>query len=459
MVLSVLLCFSLVVSVDAASMWSQTYGGADDDVAYSLVATSDGGYAMAGFTCSFDGEGFEFLLVKTDSDGVMEWNKTYGNPGAGWESNHAYSLVATSDGGYALAGETWSFGAGMADYWLVKTDSSGNVQWNRTYGGDNVDKAESVVATSDGGFVIAGIQWSFEPYGVWLVKTDASGNMQWNKTYEGTEDEGDDIPRSVIATPDGGYALTGGPWFIKTDALGNVQWNITYGGKEITVNGTYSFESYATYALVAASDGGYALAGSAVNYIGEPPEIIPLGITEWSAYTKGRRTDGESSVGSLVEASDEGYTTANEESYLLQGLWLVKTDALGNMQWNRTYNGTGDAWACSLVATSDGGYALSGWTGLVKTDASGVMEWNRTYSEQYWDFVYSLVEASDGGFALAGEKRLHPPFGVSQADLWLVKTDEFGIVPEYSSLLVPALVLTATAFIIIKKKRLLRTCS
>jgi hypothetical protein len=440
MVLFILLCSSLVISVYAASMWSQTYGGTDDDVAYSLIATSDGGYAMAGSTSSFDGEGIEFWLVKTDSDGVMEWNKTYGNPGAGWESNHAYSLVATSDGGYALAGETWSFGAGMSDYWLVKTDASGNMQWNRTYGGDNVDKAESLVATSDGGYALAGHASSFGTGGVWLVKTDASGNMQWNKTYEGTV--GDDRPRSVIATPDGGYALTGGPWFIKTDAFGNMQWNRTYSwGEETTVNGTYSFESYGTYGLVATPDGGYALAGFAVNYTGEPPVEIPLDSTERGAHR------------SLVKAADKGYTMANEESYLLQGMWLVKTDALGNMLWNKTYNGTGDSWACSLVATSDGGYALSGWTGLVKTDANGVMEWNRTYSEQYWTFGYSLVEASDGGFALAGEKRLYPPFSVSQADFWLIKTDELGVVPEYSSLFVPALVLTATAVLIIGGER------
>jgi len=121
-ILFVLITLPLIGSVGASSeLWSQTYGGEYGDIAYSLVETSDGGYALAGVTSSFGAGLSDFWLVKTDSSGNMEWNQTYG----GTEYEVAYSLVATSDGGYALAGSTRSFGAGGYDFWLVKTDANG----------------------------------------------------------------------------------------------------------------------------------------------------------------------------------------------------------------------------------------------------------------------------------------------------------------------------------------------
>jgi len=165
---------------------------------------------------------------------------------------------------------------------------------------------------------------------------------------------------------------------------------------------------------------------------------------------------------SLVEALDGGYTIAgytilpdsNTGSF-----WLAKTDALGNMQWNITYVGVGGDLPCLLVTTSDVGYAIAtssktkigadgGDFSLVKTDASGNIQWNQTYGGTGTDVSYSLIATSDGGYALAGWT---DSFGAGEKDFWLVKTDALGVVPEYSSLLIPALVLTATAFIIINK--------
>jgi hypothetical protein len=361
-----------------------TYGGTGEDKAYALVATSDGGYALAGTIDSFGAGGGDFWLVKTDVNGVMQWNRTYG--GAGDEL--AYSLVVTSDGGYALAGYTGSYGA--RDFLLVKTDALGNMKWNRTFGGTGDDWANSLVVTSDGGYALAGV-WNFSSYfdlddracsgDFWLVKTDASGNMLWNKTYGGTLG---DWASSLVVTSDGGYALAGkansfngydGPaWLVKTDSLGNMEWNKTYG------EAFYHFVE----SLVVTSDGGYALAGYALN-------------------------------------SNEDY-------------WLVKTDALGNMEWNQTYNsGRAIDNAHSVIETTDGGYAILGNIGifdaggrdfwLVKTDALGNMEWNQTYGGGEWDYAYSVVEASDGGYALAGETS---SFGAGWGDFWLIRTDSMG---------------------------------
>ena len=413
-VLFVLFASSLTVLVNAEPswvMWSKTFGGVDYDQAYSLVKTSDGGYAIAGNTWSFGTGGSDFWLVKTDESGNMEWNQTYG--GAGYDS--ASSLVRTSDEGFALAGQTESFGAGLGDFLLVKTDESGNMEWSRTYGGVGRDIANSLVQTSDGGYAIAGDTYSFGAGedDFWLVKTDGSGNMQWNRTYGGGQS---DWASSVVQTNDGGYAIagrtfsfgTGGSsdfWLIKTDGSGNVEWNHTYGG---TGNDR-------AYSLIKASDGGYALAG----------------------------------VFNSFGAGENGF-------------WLVKTDSLGSMEWNKTYGR--EAGVNALVETADGGYALTGGTSslgfgnsdvwLVKTDGSGNMQWNHVYGGERDDGATSLVETSDGGYALAGNTQ---SFGAGGSDVWFIRTNEQGI-PEFPSW-APMLLTLATLAVILAvyRKRLPKT--
>jgi hypothetical protein len=207
--------------------WNKTYGGTYGEWALALMQTNDGGYALAGITGSF-GAGGDSWLVKTDASGNMQWNQTYG----GINTDDTFALVQTTDGGYALAGQTLSFGAGNWDFWLVKTDASGTMQWNRTYGGTDWDVALALVQTSDGGYALAGWTMSFGAGNrdYWLVKTDAAGNMQWNKTYGGTDY---DEAYALVQTSDGGYALAGytisfgvgssnDSWLVETDASGNI---------------------------------------------------------------------------------------------------------------------------------------------------------------------------------------------------------------------------------------------
>jgi len=307
-----------------SQVWSETFGGAGDEWAFSVIQTSDGGYAIAGYTDSFGVGNMDFWLVKTDSFGNQEWNKTYGGAGYDWAS----SLVQTSDGGYVIAGSTNSSGEWGYDFWLVKTDSSGNQQWNKTYGGTNHDYASSVVQTIDGGYALAGIANSFGDGGyafsgfrdvfivgnadAWLVKTDSSGNELWNKTFGEFHDDG---AFSVIQTSDGGYALAGitnssgagfeDVWLIKTDASGNVIWNKTYGG---TLNDE-------AYFVMQTKDEGYALAGA----------TYALNAGLWDA-------------------------------------WLIKTDFSGNILWTQVHGGVGDDQAISLVLTGEGEFVLTGST-------------------------------------------------------------------------------------------------
>jgi hypothetical protein len=155
--------------------WNQHYGGTEWDYAYAMVQTNDGGYALAGETNSFGSGGFDFWLVKTDALGTMAWNRTFG----GVNDDSAYAIVQTADGGYALAGTTASFGAGRNDFWLVKTDPDGNMEWNKTYGGVGDESVYAMVQTLGAGYALAGSTTSFGAgnFDIWLVGTNSHGEV------------------------------------------------------------------------------------------------------------------------------------------------------------------------------------------------------------------------------------------------------------------------------------------
>lgn len=355
--------------------WNRTYGGIQPDMAYSVQQTNDNGFAIVGHTSSFGAGSADFWLVKTDTDGNTQWNKTYGGLGR----DEAYSIQQTSDGGYILGGSTRSFGAGSSDFWLVKINSSGELMWNKTYGGLFFDIAYSVQRTSDGGYVVAGSTDSLgsgsEDF--WVVKTDPNGGMQWNKTYGGLYDE---VAYSVQQTSEEGYIVCGYTssfgagyedfWLLKIDPNGNILLNKTYGGEN----------SECAYLVQQTNDNGYVIAGS--------------------TYSLGTELD----------------------------VWLVKTDSSGNMQWNKTYGGTLDEEANAVRQTSDGGYIIAGFTDsftdnrdiwLIKTDSSGNIEWSQTYGGAEKDEAYCVRQTNDDGYIIAGTTY---SFGASwDPDFWLIR--------------------------------------
>jgi hypothetical protein len=186
------------------TLWTRTYGGSGADYAVSVKQTvPDGGYIMAGYTTSF-GEGGDVYLIKVNSSGDTLWTKSYGS--ADWEVGS--SVDQTSDGGYIIAGWTNFFGAGLQDVYLIRTDASGETLWTKTHGGSGGENSFSVQQTSDGGFIIAGATNSFGmgSSDVYLIKTDSSGDSVWTKTYGGTSTE---IGVSVHQTLDDGYIIAG----------------------------------------------------------------------------------------------------------------------------------------------------------------------------------------------------------------------------------------------------------
>jgi predicted secreted protein len=400
LIIGILVSFAFLSAVcpsaRANSTWDKTYGGAESDTAAGeTVQASDGGYAILGDTSSLGAGGSDFWLIKTDADGNMQWNKTYGGTG----TEKSGDMCLTSDGGYAMSGYTTSIGAGGQDFWLVKTDAAGNMLWNMTYGGTGNEYAYHVEQTLDGGYALLGQTSSLGAGGndFWLVKTDASGNMQWNQTYGGP---GNDIGIHVLQTVEGGYALAGSTssfgagsndaWLIKTDAAGNMQWNKTYGGTGMEFG----------QCLEPTSDGGYAIACITTSF----------------------------GAGSLDS-------------------WLIKLDSSGNIEWNMTYGGPESDAPTHFIQTEDEGYAIVGFTtvgsdqnaSLIKTDAFGNMEWNQTYGGTGTEIAYALLKTNDGYYLLTINTN---SFGAGNNDIWLVS-----VVPEGLTIGVMLLLSTVAAIV------------
>lgn len=215
--------------LDAAGnkLWSKTYGGASDDTARAVRTTSDGGYVLAGRTKSFGAGSDDGWCVKIDGSGNIVWEKAYG----GLKTDMFTNILPAPDGGWILVGRTSSYGAGLNDGWCVKIDESGNVAWQRTYGGSADDYFYDIQPTAEHGCLLAGWTKSFGAGSAdaWCLKLDGDGNVIWEKTYGGSAQ---DTVGSALATSDGGYLLVGTTstfgagssdgWHLKIDANGEI---------------------------------------------------------------------------------------------------------------------------------------------------------------------------------------------------------------------------------------------
>jgi len=340
-----------------------------------VIIAADGGYLLAGNTDSKGAGGLDAYLIKTDANGNLQWDKTFG----GSANDNASALTIAPDGGYLLAGSTTSKGAGERDAYLIKTDANGNLQWDKTYGGSGSDFAFAIEIAPDGGYLLAGETRSkgAGSADAYLIKTDANGNLQWDKTFGDSEF---DSVVDIATRADGGYVLAGrtsikgaensDAYLIKTDGNGNLQWEKTYGGASFDL----------AYALTIAPDGGYLLAGSTIS----------KGAGNFDAY-------------------------------------LIKTDANGNLQWDKTYGGSEDDIAHALTIAPDGGYLLTGSTRskgagfddawLIKTDANGNLQWEKTYGGSENDQAIAIAPTKGCGYIIAGS---------SNSEFYLIKTDSEG---------------------------------
>ncbi|MCL0065559.1 hypothetical protein M1N79_01555 [Dehalococcoidia bacterium] len=319
--------------------WGRTFGGPYPDEAKSVRQTTCGGFIIAGRTSSFGAGESDFWLIKTDPDGNKEWSRTFG--GADWDGGN--SVQQMHDGGFIMTGWTRSFGAGESDFWLIKTDPQGNEQWSQTFGGADEDRAASVQETACGGFIMAGRTESFGAglSDLWLVKTDAQGDEEWTETF-GRRCQ--DIASAVQQTADGGFIIAGHTclcppcprlrdfWLIKTDPQGNEEWSRTFGARG----------SDRAWSVQQTADGGFVIAGDittlwisrSVPLGAVPPEPVtciwvvntdPHGNIQW---TQNFGTLGENDEArSVKQTACGGFIIAGYTSSFGAGksdFWLIK---------------------------------------------------------------------------------------------------------------------------------------
>lgn len=292
-----------LIKLDATGniLWEETYGGTNNEYCYSVTMAPDGGYLMVGCTASDDGDvtvnhgDIDFWLVKVNSLGILEWQKTYGGSAA----EEAYSAETVPTGGFVVTGYTESNDGnvtgnhGMRDYWVIKVDNAGNLEWQKTLGGSFQEEARSIRATADGGFIVAGQSRSndFDVTGnhlqtgntidFWIVKLSNTGNIQWQKCYGGYFNE---LAFSIAPTPDGGYIVAGSVeswdgdvkctpkyvdfWIVKLSSTGQMEWQKIIGG-------SYFDEAYS---IEPVPSGGYVVAGvtSSPEIEGYHPDVNSL---------------------------------------------------------------------------------------------------------------------------------------------------------------------------------------
>ena len=343
--------------------WEQTYGGVDHDWGTSGQQTTDGGYIITGSTSSFGNGQSDVYLIKTDNNGDTLWTKTFG----GLEEDEGRSVQQTIDGGYIITGLTSSLVNGLVIYkyiWLIKTDINGVEEWNITFFGNTGEKSgNSVQQTSDGGYIITGRIYSLgNSLDLSLIKTNNYGDSLWTKTFGGLDqDEG----CSIQQTTDGGYIVTGRTqslgngdddvWLIKTDGNGQEQWSQTFGG-------LYDDRGSSVQQT---SDGGYIVTGKTHSF-GNGESDVWLIKTDGNGTEQWTQTFGDVDYDegeSVQQTSDGGYIITgwtNSFGNGQQDVWLIKTDGNGTEQWNHTFGGINDDWGFSVQQTSDGGYIITG---------------------------------------------------------------------------------------------------
>jgi len=359
--------------------WYETFGGNNTDNAECFIQTSNGCYVIVGSTRSYGAGHRDIWLIKTDTNGNELWNQTFG----GNEEDVAHCIIEAGDKGYVIVGYARSYGRGMEDVWVIKTDENGNELWNRTFGGGNTEWGKCIIEGHNG-YVIIGTTYSFGEgeEDVWMIKTDENGNELWNRTFGGNSV---DWGEAVIRTNDEGYIIIGSTssygaglldvWMIKTDENGNELWNRTFGNCSMDRGQD----------VILAKDGGFILTGES------RPDI-----TVWD------------------------------------DIFLLKTDDKGDMQWSKSYDTPDQDLAYSIIQTDDGSYLIGGTTHsfgagnfkawLVKTDGDGDQIWNKTFGKRGREAVNCVIQAVDGSYMLVGDTG---SFGAGKEDAWLIKCQDY----------------------------------
>ncbi len=420
---------------DLSVEWIKTFGGSNEDSALSVVEATDGGYVIAGYTQSTDGDittktatDSDFWVLKLTQDGDISWSKTYG----GTADERAEKIIATKDGGYAIVGYNRSndgdvaVNEGLQDYWILKIDAGGEIQWEKSFGFSGIDRAFSVIQTNDNGYFITGFldvtasdgggndgplaNKSSQKHGVgefWGIKLNASGDKEWRRYFGGTDN---DRSYDVIQTVDNGFLMIGSSesesgsaetsdisvnigsydyWAVKIDAQGNLVWEKTYGGSEIDI----------AYGIAPVGDGTYIIVGDS------------------------RSAD--------VNVSD---AKGNAD------LWIIQIDDNGKLLWEKTLGGTQFDTGRGIHKTKDGHFLITGNSRSNDIDLDknngqsdvlsiiinnkGDILWKSILGGSQAEFATGCIETKDNKIIIAGNSESNDfdiPENKGSKDLILIK--------------------------------------
>ncbi|GGG39504.1 hypothetical protein GCM10011414_06110 [Croceivirga lutea] len=381
-------------------------GGSGDDTPRSIISTSDGGFAVFGFTNSIDQDLStknlavnDYWLLKFDAAGKLQWQKTYG----GSRDDKGQAVVQTSDGGYAITGYAQSSDGdasnneGFHDNWILKLDGSGNILWEKSFGFSGHDHSYDLLETIDGGLFFSGFldvtssngegateKSSLAAHGVgefWGTKVNVAGELEWRKYFGGTNN---DRAYAAVHGHDGGYVMAGFTesddfdisnskgsydfWVVKIDKNGALEWEQSFGGTGIDQAQDIS----------KTIDGGYLIVGNTF--------------------------------------SEDVQVTTN---YGVSDIWVVKIDGVGNLLWQKSFGGSGFDAAHSIKPSKDGGFLVAGnsksfdgdatqnfgendfW--VFKINQDGQLLWQQSIGGTGLDFAYDVIETSDSSILLVGE--------------------------------------------------------
>jgi len=372
-----------IVKLDANGNleWQKCLGGSGNDGGSSIIQTTDSGYIFVGYTTSNDSNvngnhgGFDMWVVKLDANGNLLWQKSLGGT---WD-DYGMSVVQTTDGGYAVGGTSYSYNGdvsgnhGNGDFWVVKLDASGNIQWQKALGGSDLDQLNALAQTADGSYVAIGgtssndgdVSGNHGGADMWVVKLSASGNIQWQKALGGTMSDGG---FSIIQTNDGDFIISGSTasndgnvsgnhggnsdnWVVKLNVNGNLLWQKALGGSA----------SDQGFSVIQTIDNGYTIAG--------------------------------------FSSSNDGDVSGNHGQ---NDMWIIKLDASGNIQWQKALGGSGSEIAYSIIEVADSNsYVIAGRTTSNDGDVSG----------NHGNYDFWVVKISDM---------------VSDADNYRLDTDQHG---------------------------------
>ena len=385
-----------VLKLDAtgAVTWQKVYSAANSTYAYAIQLTSDGGYIVAGSTDPSGTDILDAWVLKLDASGTVSWQKTYG----GANLDNTNDIQPTSDGGYIVVGSTESSGAGIDDAWVIKLDAAGAVTWQKTYGGANLDVANSIQPTSDGGYIVAGYTDS-SGVGIddaWVIKLDAAGAVAWQKTYGGANS---DIAYTIQPTSDGGYIVAGSTdsfgagnndaWILKLDSAGAVAWQKTYGSTVPDVANSIQLTG----------DKGYIVTGYTNSSSTGDSDVLVIkldsdGTVAWQKTYGGETFDNLAF--SIQTTSDDGYIVAGYalplSSISTINAWVLKLSPLGDVPFNSASGMT----MTNSILTVANSYSVSSNTAVVPADFIDPVAADTNVTSQPTDMIIETHTAPSG---------------------------------------------------------------